>query len=152
MQVSKFSDYALRLLLHLAQADGAKRTTREIAAQQRISFNHLAKVSQWLAAEAYITTSRGRGGGMVLAMDPAEISLGALLRKSEEGSALLECMRPDGGNCPLTAACGLSPILAEAQEAFFRHLDKVSLQDAIERRRGVGALIEGLESEHRLRQ
>lgn len=145
MQVTKFSDYALRLLLHLALAEGERLPARAIADQQGISFNHLAKVAQWLANEGYVAASRGRGGGMVLAKTPPEISIGALLRRSEEGSALVECMRADGGNCILSPCCGLSPILAGAQEAFFQHLDGVTLQDAIERRSGIGALIRSLD-------
>ncbi|MEX2518236.1 MAG: Rrf2 family transcriptional regulator [Paracoccaceae bacterium] len=145
MQIAKFSDYALRLLLHLALAGGERRSARAIAERQGISVSHLAKVAQWLASEGYVEASRGRGGGMVLAKLPAEISIGALLRKSEEGAALVECMRADGGGCALSPCCGLSPILAGAQEAFFGHLDGLTLQDAIERRSGISALIQGLE-------
>ena len=132
MQITKFSDYALRILIHLSANHGQRETAKEIAGRQGVSFNHLAKVSQWLAAEGYVEGTRGRGGGMVLARPAGEISIGALLRKSESGSALVECMRADGGACPLTPACGLTGILAGAQEAFFAHLDDKTLADVID--------------------
>ena len=144
MQITKFSDYALRILIHLSAADGRRETAGDIARHQGVSFNHLAKVSQWLAAEGYVEGTRGRGGGIVLARPAEEISIGALLRKSEAGSALVECMRADGGACPLTPACGLTGLLAGAQEAFFAYLDDKTLADVIDSGPAVLALIRGM--------
>ena len=143
MQLTKFSDYALRILMHLAAGD-QQRSAREIAAAQGLSFNHLAKISQWLASEGYVEATRGRGGGMRLAMAPEDISVGALLRKSEKGSPLVECLGDDGGCCALTPACGLLPILVEAQEAFFQALDRRTLSDVMTRKSGLAELVKGL--------
>jgi len=144
MQLTKFSDFALRILMHLAAEPERQLSVRDIASAQNVSFNHLAKVGQWLTAEGYVRSMRGRGGGMRLAMDPAEISIGALLRKSEAGSPLVECLRADGGACCLTPACGLLPVLADAQEAFFAALDGVTLADVLGRRTGMQNLIKSL--------
>ena len=146
MQITKFSDYALRVLIHLAVSDAERLSTREIADQQNVSFTHLAKVAQWLASEGYVSASRGRGGGMVLARDPAEISVGQLLRRSEAGSALVECLREDGGCCALTPACGLLPILSGAQEAFFAYLDPKTLNDVLGAQPGMRRLVASLEA------
>ncbi len=140
MQLTKFSDYALRILMHLAAGD-QQRSAREIAQAQGLSFNHIAKISQWLAAEGYVEATRGRGGGMRLAVAPKDISVGGLLRKSEAGSPLVECLSDDGGCCALTPACGLLPYLAEAQEAFFAALDDRSLADVMTRRSGLAKLV-----------
>lgn len=131
MQITKFSDLALRLLLHLAVRRDERLSVREVAERHDVSFNHLAKVAQWLSAEGYVTATRGRGGGLRLAKAPEAISIGALLRETEAGSALVECMRDDGGACILSPCCGLAPLLSEAREAFFQALDKRSLQDAL---------------------
>ena len=147
MQLTKFSDYALRILMHLA-ADNRQRSAREIAQAQGLSFNHLAKISQWLAAEGYVEATRGRGGGMRLAMSAEDISIGALLRKSEAGSPLVECLGEDGGCCALTPACGLLPYLSEAQEAFFSALDRRSLSDVMSRKPGLVKLVEDLTAPH----
>ena len=144
MQLTKFSDFALRILMHLAAEPERQISVRDIARAQDLSFNHLAKVGQWLAAEGYVRSARGRGGGMRLAIDPVDISIGALLRKSEAGSPLVECLRSDGGACCLTPACGLLPVLADAQEAFYDALDNVSLVDVLGRRKGMLGLIRSL--------
>lgn len=144
MQITKFSDFALRILIHLAVADGQRLSTRDIARQQGLSFNHLAKITRWLADEGYVRAVRGRGGGIVLARPPGEISIGALLRRSESGTALVECLRSDGGACALSPACGLTGVLAGAQEAFFAHLDARTLADVIGADRRIIRLVQSL--------
>ena len=145
MQITKFSDFALRVLIHLAVSGEKRLSTREIAEQQGISFTHLAKVTQWLAAEGYVHASRGRNGGMTLATPPDAISIGAMLRKSEAGSALVECLRADGGCCALTPACGLLPLLSGAQEAFFAHLDSKTLEDVLNGQPAMRRLVAALD-------
>jgi Rrf2 family nitric oxide-sensitive transcriptional repressor len=144
MQISKFSDYALRILVHLAVAEDQRLSAREIANAQQLSFNHLAKISQWLTVEGYVAALRGRGGGMVLAKKPSAISIGELLRKLEAGSSLVECLKDDGGCCVFAGACGLAPMLVGAQEAFFAYLDHYTLEDAVYGKHGMAALVQSL--------
>lgn len=146
MQITKFSDYALRILIHLATHEEGLMSTREIAAMQNLPFNHLAKISQWLTHEGYVESVRGRSGGMRIALPPNAISIGGLLRKSERGTPLVECMKEDGGCCVMTPACGLLPILNEAQKAFFTALDSRTLQDVLEGNRGMRNLVHALET------
>ena len=63
MQLSLHSDYALRVLMTLAAAE-RQLSVEEIARRYGISRNHLAKIAQRLQAEGFVTTHRGRGGGM----------------------------------------------------------------------------------------
>lgn len=146
MQITKFSDYALRILIHLATHEEGLMSTREIAGMQNLPFSHLAKISQWLTHEGYVESIRGRNGGMRLSLPPEAISIGGLLRKSERGTPLVECMKEDGGCCVMTPACGLLPILNEAQEVFFSALDRKTLQDVLEGNRGMKNLIRALEA------
>ncbi|EBA17365.1 Rrf2 family protein [Roseobacter sp. SK209-2-6] len=145
MQISKFSDYALRILIHLATHEDGLMSTREIAQMQKLPFNHLAKISQWLTHEGYVESLRGRNGGMRLALPPEAISIGGLLRKSERGTPLVECMKEDGGCCVMTPACGLLPILNEAQEMFFTTLDSKTLHDVLSGNGGMRNLLRALE-------
>jgi len=131
MQISSFSDYTLRILLYLAVAGDRQVTSREIAERYKLSFDHIAKAAQFLTREGYVAAARGRGGGLRLAMSPDEISIGAVLRGTEAGSGLVECMRPGPTQCIIAGVCGLVPILAEANEAFYRALDAKTLADAL---------------------
>ncbi|KZB72210.1 MULTISPECIES: Rrf2 family transcriptional regulator [Thalassospira] len=141
MQLNRFTDYALRVMMHLAAANGRLMSTREIADLHGAKYNHLAKVTQWLANEGYIETIRGRSGGIALAKQPDQICIGTLVRKLESQTALVECMREDRGNCRLSVACGLAVVLKDAEESFFRTLDQVTLADVLKRQSGMFDLL-----------
>lgn len=141
MQLSKFTDYALRVLMHLAAAEGQQMTTRQIAEMHDARYNHLAKVTQWLVKDGCVTANRGRSGGILLAKAPEEINIGVLVRKLESQYALVECLRPDGGTCKLTPECGLSNALIIAQDAFFTALEEVTLADLTTKNPGMPQLL-----------
>lgn len=129
MQLSKFTDYALRTLMHLAVAEGHMLTTRQIADIHGAKYNHLAKVTQWLAREGYVISNRGRTGGIRLAHAMENISVGEVVRKLESQTDLVECLSAGGGDCLLSPCCGLTGALVKAQDAFFAVLDGYSLAD-----------------------
>lgn len=133
MQITFYSDYALRILMYLAVAGDRQVPAREIAERYRLSFDHIAKIVQFLGREGFVKTSRGRGGGMRLARPPAQISIGDVLRRAEAGSGPVECLRGGTVMCVIAPVCGLSPLMAEAQEAFFSTLDARSLADTLPR-------------------
>lgn len=133
MQLSAFSEYALRSLMFLAVAGNAPVPAREIAARHGLSFDHVAKIAQFLAREGFVVATRGRAGGLRLARPPEEIVIGDVLRRSEAGSGPAECLRGGPVTCVLAPICGMTPVLAEAQEAFFAALDRKTLADALPR-------------------
>ena len=132
MNITTFSDYTLRVLIYLAVHTSnahAKASAQTIAASYGISFHHIAKAAQWLAREGYVHAERGRSGGLRLAREPALINIGEVLQRAEQGSALVNCMKSDGGTCAITPACGLKHALAEAQGAFYKTLSGYTLAD-----------------------
>jgi Rrf2 family transcriptional regulator, nitric oxide-sensitive transcriptional repressor len=131
MQLSRFSDYTLRVLIFLSVSPEENVSAQLIAERYGISFHHVAKAAQWLAREGYVVSNRGRGGGMALARSAAEISLGEVLRKTESRTQLVECLRGEGHACVITRGCGLRGALLEAEAAFFQSLDKKALADAV---------------------
>ena len=107
MNLTLFTDFALRALMRLAGEPTRSFATNEIAAEFGISRNHLAKVVRDLAEGGFINTQRGAGGGFTLARPPQAITLGEVVRALEERHALVECFRGDGGNCVLMPRCRL---------------------------------------------
>ncbi len=133
MKLTHQSDYALRLLMHLAANDGELHTIAAIAARYGISKNHLMKVALHLSRDGVIESVRGRSGGLRLARAPREIVIGAVVRSSEGDIALVECFQGDGGECLITKACRLKGVLKEALEAFYGVLDQYTLDDLVGR-------------------
>jgi len=144
MQLSMFSDYALRVLMHLATSPDKMLSTRQISDIHDAKYNHMTKVTGWLVAEGYAVALRGRGGGLQLAGAPEDINLGHLLRKLEYDKPLVDCLRADGGSCCLSPACGLTVVLQSAQEAFYKSLDQITLAAAIALRPGMARLLNDL--------
>jgi Rrf2 family nitric oxide-sensitive transcriptional repressor len=140
MQLSLHSDYALRVLMALASAE-RQLSVDEIARRYAISRNHLAKVAQRLQAQGFVTTHRGRGGGMRLARPANEIVVGDVVRRFENLQSFVGCFA-GGGGCVVNGACGLKPALGGAVEAFLSHLDQFRLTDLVPDR---AAFIERLE-------
>lgn len=132
MRLTVYTDYALRVLTYLGvKPPGELATIKEIAGSYGISENHLMKVVHNLGQAEFVVTVRGRKGGMKLAADPAQISLGAVVRKCEEDMRLVECFDPGMNRCPITPACALPGILDEALNAFLGVLDRYTLADLL---------------------
>jgi Rrf2 family nitric oxide-sensitive transcriptional repressor len=128
MRLTKFSDYALRVLLLAAVKSEQSVTIEEAAAFYDVSRAHLKKVVLTLSRAGFLTASRGRGGGFALALPPERIGIGAVLRATEPDFELVECFGPDN-RCRLSAKCGAADVLAEALSAFLAVLDRYSLRD-----------------------
>ena len=132
MKLTTFSDYTLRVLMYLAVERDGLATITEIAAAYGISDNHLMKVVHQLARAGVIETVRGKGGGIRLLLDPADIRLGQIVRASEGNSPIVECLSGEPGGCRITPACRLAPILVRAFDALYQTLDEYSLADLVE--------------------
>ena len=137
MKLKSYTDYALRVLMHLAAKPDRLSPISEIARTYRISQNHLMKVVHDLRKEGYLDAVRGRAGGIRLARPAAEIGLGEVVRHTEGGFDLVDC-----GSCVIAPACGLTGALREALKAFMAVLDRYSLDDLVaDRQAGLRELL-----------
>jgi len=131
MRLTLHTDHALRLLMLLAIEPGERHTIEEIAVRYGISRNHLMKIAQTLAQAGFIESQRGRGGGLVLGRAAGSINLGEVVRTTEDGFALVECLDQERNTCVIAPACGLRGPLEEALQAFLAVLDRYSLDDLV---------------------
>jgi Rrf2 family transcriptional regulator, nitric oxide-sensitive transcriptional repressor len=131
MRLTLHTDYALRLLIFLGLDPDRRRTIEEVAAHYGISRNHLMKVALTLTQNGFIDSLRGRNGGLQLSRAPAEINIGAVIRKTEDNFNLVECFDRETNTCPIAAACQLKGPFAEAVQAFIAVLDRYTLADLV---------------------
>lgn len=123
MQLTRFSDYALRVLMYAHAADDRLVTIEEIASSYRISKAHLMKVVNALTRAGYLKAVRGRTGGLTLSRPAAEIRLGDVVRATEPDFELVECFST-GSQCVIDDCCRLPAILRRALGAFLAELDQ----------------------------
>jgi Rrf2 family nitric oxide-sensitive transcriptional repressor len=131
MQLTLHTDYALRVLIYLTLQPEKIVTIDEITDFYEISRNHLVKVVHNLSNKGFISTSRGKHGGMQLSRSPEEISIGDVVRQIEANFDIVECFNPDSKKCRVVPICNLKSVLQQANENFLSFLDQYSLAEAI---------------------
>jgi Rrf2 family nitric oxide-sensitive transcriptional repressor len=129
MQLTRYTDYSIRVLLHVGAREEGLSSIAEIAAAYDISKNHLMKVVQDLGQAGFLETVRGRSGGLRLGRAADKITIGELVRHTEQGFNLVDC-----SSCLIAPACTLPRILNEATQAFLAVLDKYTIEDILSRR------------------
>lgn len=131
MQLTKYTDFSLRALIHLAAHPDRLATIPEISAAYGISRNHLMKVVQNLARHGFVQTQQGKHGGLRLARPATEIKIGAVVRAMEASFDLVECFDMASNTCVLADDCGIKGMLRQANHAFLAILDRFTLADAV---------------------
>ena len=129
MRLTRYTDYAMRVLLYLGARQDRLCSIAEIAQAYGISQNHLMKVVSDLVSAGYLVSVRGRFGGVRLARPPDQINVGAVVRHTEDGFDLVVC-----GSCVIAPACGLTGALHQALAAFMKVLDGYTLENLLSRR------------------
>lgn len=129
MKLTAFTDYCLRVLLYVSAVPYRKATIAEIARAFEVSEHHLVKVVHFLGKKGWITTVRGKGGGMTLGRPASSIIVGRVVRDAEGELAPAECFDNSGGRCVIGGCCGLKLALGEAVHAFLAVLDRYTLAD-----------------------
>ena len=132
MQLKRYTDYSLRVLICLGLYPGEVISINKIARAYDISRNHLLKVVNGLAEQQLIETFRGKHGGLQLAKSPDSINVGEVVGYMEGRNPLIDCREPP---CPILPACTLNAVLDEAKRAFINTLQHYTLADLLEGKR-----------------
>lgn len=141
MRLTRQTNYAIRMLMYCAADDSDLSRVPDIARSNNVSELFLFKILQPLVACGLIETVRGRNGGIRLARPASEISLLDIVKSTEDNFAMAECFDNDEADCPLLNNCSLSLALREALDAFFSVLAKYSIDDLVQARTDIFALL-----------
>ena len=129
MQITSFSDYAVRTLIYLASLEkGELSNISQVSEVFDISRNHMVKIVNKLGQKGFIETIRGKHGGIRLNRPASDINLGHVIRELEP----LQVINCSPEFCHITPACRLKSHLNNAKEAFLSELDKCFLNELIE--------------------
>ena len=132
MQLNRFTDLGIRVLMYLGSIEGPSVTIARLAEDLQVSKNHLVKVVHFMAQQQWLLTSRGKSGGIALAKRPEDYAIGDVVRVLEQnsvnGERLINCQQPP---CVLLPVCGLPFILQQALEQFYQFLNQYNLADVV---------------------
>ncbi|GHF79046.1 Rrf2 family transcriptional regulator [Thalassotalea marina] len=129
MQLTRYTDYGLRVLVYLALLPKGERASITVISETYdISRNIINKIVHQLGKEGLISTYRGKGGGFELKKHPKEINIGEVVLLLENSMTVIDCNSPQ---CVILSSCKLQHILHEATNAFVGVLKSYTLNDLI---------------------
>ena len=135
MKISTKGRYALRLMLDVAlNSNGSAVPLRDVAQRQEISDKYLEQIVTQLSRAGLVRSVRGAGGGYLLTRDPAEYTVGEILRTLEGNLAPVSCVdQDDVCRCGRADQCVTVEVWREIQAAVSSVVDHITLADLVER-------------------
>jgi Rrf2 family protein len=123
--ISRQTDYAARLVLHLALLEpGTQVSIAEISRLRLLPVAFVRRLVGSLVKASLVLTARGSGGGIRLGRSAAEISLLDVVNAVEGGIVLNQCL--DGRHdCPLSQGCPVQAAWSAATRTLEAHLATV---------------------------
>ena len=138
MRVSTRGDYASRALLSLA-LHGVENPTsvRDIAERTGLPQPYLEQILLALKGAGLVRSKRGVGGGYVLAREPDEIPLSAIVSAVDGPIVAGDFGEPHtNGACDHEGQCVLLTVWADVGEHMRRYLEALTLADIVSMARG----------------
>jgi len=127
MQITRASDYAVRVMIHLAGLPrGSKLQQADLSKATDVSGHFLSKVLQRLVRAQLIRSQRGAGGGFALAVPADSISLLSVV-EAMEGPLRLNLCLEDGPRCNRESWCPAHQVWVTAQAAIGKVLGAASI-------------------------
>lgn len=131
MLISTRGRYALRVMLDLAQQDGNQFTVlSEIAARQQISEKYLESILSILSRAHLVQSLRGRGGGYRLAVDPAQCTVGSILKLTDGSLAPVACLT-GRTSCAREQSCLTHPLWSNLHKLIEDYFENITLADLL---------------------
>jgi Rrf2 family protein len=134
MKISTKGRYALRLMLDLAEHRGdGFIALKDVAERQNVSKKYLEQIVPPLQKADMLQSGRGLQGGYRLAKDPAQYTVGEILRRTEGSLSTVRCLDGDIDECPHSPSCLTLPIWQGLNRVIDQYLDGITLQDVLDR-------------------
>lgn len=133
MKISTKGRYALRLMLDLAMySEGGPVCLKDVAKRQQISDKYLEQIIATLNKAGYVRSIRGAQGGYLLKKDPAEYTVGMILRLTEGDLAPVGCVGAEKEECERKEGCVTIRIWQQINDAVNQVVDNITLADMLE--------------------
>ena len=127
--VRRNTDYAARLMVHLAKHYGnGPVSTRAAAAEEEVPYQLACKLMQKLNNAKLVTSCMGPKGGFVLAAKPSNISLLEVVEAIQGSISINRCVL-DQKACSRNTICAVREKLADIQESMTKGLATITLDE-----------------------
>jgi len=130
-RLSRKGEYALRTIFHLSVRN-SMCTTEEIARIQEVPQQFLKKIIQTLRVSGFISSAKGKSGGVTLSMPPEKITPWEIIEKIEGPLFLNDCLICNG-QCPRDEICSLHEMWVKCQDAIKDILNNQNFSNLVSR-------------------
>ena len=135
MEVSRRTDYAIRMLLELARSDGEPVSVRALAETQGVPYAFARGIQRGLVSAELVESRRGAHGGIILARPAEEVSLLDVV-EALQGEPSCSVCTSDPGWCQRMGGCSVHHVWSEADRMVSEYLGSKSLAGLIESEKG----------------
>ena len=131
MEISRKTDYAIRLVAALMLNEGKPLSVRKAAIMQDVPYSFARGIQHDLVNSGVITALRGAHGGMMLAIDPDEYTLTELIETLQGPISLAVCLSEKGW-CPRDENCAFHKVWEGGSSMLRDYLSSITMKDIIE--------------------
>ena len=133
MEISRKTDYALRMLAELVEHEGEVVSVRLVAEKRDVPYSFARSIQRELTAAGLIESLRGSKGGMRLLADPRHTTIRTVVEALQGPILLADCDRAgvDNGPCPFIESCHFNPVWCEAQKMLVRYFDSITIYEVV---------------------
>ncbi len=133
MKITYKTDYSLKIILDLAKNyQGALVHIADLSRRQDIPKKFLEQLLLELKKGGFIQSKKGPNGGYFLTRDPAQISLGEVVRFVNGSLYPISCIDPDIMQfCSFKSKCAFVGIWHSVERATSKIVDAVSFADLV---------------------
>ncbi len=133
MRLSRRSEYGIRALVDLVRHDGtAPVALATLAERNRLPPKFLEQIMAVLKRGGIVRTTLGARGGYAMAIDPAAVTIGRVIRMLDGALAPLPCVSLRyyaRCSCPDEATCSLRDVMLDVRDAMLAILDRETLAE-----------------------
>jgi len=138
LKLSTKGQYGVRAMFEVARNYGKGTTTiKEISERQDVSVSYLEQLLNRLRRAGLVDSVKGPGGGYVLTREPAQVTIGDILRVLEGPVAITSCMDPSADGCERVDSCVARLLWKSLGERIEKFLDQITLQELLEEEKNI---------------
>jgi Rrf2 family protein len=131
MEISRRTDYAIRLIAALLQNDGKPLSVREAANEQEVPYAFARSIQHDLVTSGILASIRGAQGGMLLAIDPKDLTLFRLIEVVQGPVSVAICVT-DKEWCARHKGCQFHKVWEGMNDIMEDYLSSVSIKELLE--------------------
>jgi Rrf2 family protein len=134
MEITRRTDYAIRLIAALANNEAKPLSVRDAALAQDVPYAFARSIQHDLVLAGVVSSIRGAAGGMLLACDPQDLTLLDLIEALQGPISVAVCATEKNW-CHREEDCVFHPVWEGANDILRDYFSSVSIKELIDGKR-----------------